>query len=184
MLNFIFNKFRRLIVSGETYAKTAAIEHSRNLGVKVGKDCRFYSSNFSSEPYLIEIGNHVTITEGVRFITHDGAAWVIRGLDNSLKNVNILGNIKIGNNVFIGNNAIILPGVTIGDNTVIAASSVVSKSFEGNEVIAGVPAKSIKPIYNYVDDNKPYFVNTKQFNAEEKREFILDRMDDTKLKRK
>ena len=35
------------------------VEKAKELGVKVGKDCRFYSANFMSEPYLVEIGDHV-----------------------------------------------------------------------------------------------------------------------------
>lgn len=55
--------------------------------------------------------------------------------------------ITISNNVWIGSNVVILPGVSIGDNTVIAASSVVTKSFNmTNVVIGGNPAKVIKEI--------------------------------------
>jgi len=52
--------------------------------------------------------------------------------------------ITIGNNVWIGTRVIILPGVTIGDNTVIGSGAVVTKSFSGNSIIGGVPAKFIK----------------------------------------
>ncbi|UOQ94836.1 sugar O-acetyltransferase [Halobacillus shinanisalinarum] len=52
----------------------------------------------------------------------------------------------IGENVWIGSSATILPGVTIGDNSVIAAGAVVTKDVSENTVVAGVPAKAIKNI--------------------------------------
>lgn len=54
--------------------------------------------------------------------------------------------IKVGNNVWIGGNVIVLPGVTIGDNTVIGAGSVVTKNIPSNVVAAGNPCKVIKNI--------------------------------------
>lgn len=55
--------------------------------------------------------------------------------------------IKIGKNCWIGSKVTILDGVNIGDNCVIAAGSVVTKSMPANSVIGGVPAKVIKEIH-------------------------------------
>jgi acetyltransferase-like isoleucine patch superfamily enzyme len=52
--------------------------------------------------------------------------------------------VKIGNNVWIGMNAVILKGVTIGENSVVAAGSVVTKSVSPNTVVAGNPAVAVK----------------------------------------
>jgi acetyltransferase-like isoleucine patch superfamily enzyme len=55
--------------------------------------------------------------------------------------------IHIGKNSWIGANAIILPGVRLGEHTIVGAGSIVTKSFsEGNCVIGGNPAKIIKKI--------------------------------------
>jgi acetyltransferase-like isoleucine patch superfamily enzyme len=54
--------------------------------------------------------------------------------------------ILIKKNAWIGANATILPGVTIGENTVVAAGAVVSKDVPDNVVVGGVPAKIIKTI--------------------------------------
>ncbi|MGN0613529.1 MAG: sugar O-acetyltransferase [Porcipelethomonas sp.] len=54
--------------------------------------------------------------------------------------------IKIGKNVWIGSNSTVLPGVTIGDNAVIGAGSVVTRDILKNTVAAGNPAKVIKTI--------------------------------------
>ncbi len=56
--------------------------------------------------------------------------------------------IKIGKNCWIGSKVTILDGVAIGDNCVIAAGSVITKSMPANSVIGGVPAKVIKPTHN------------------------------------
>jgi acetyltransferase-like isoleucine patch superfamily enzyme len=59
----------------------------------------------------------------------------------------IPGPIHIKKNAWIGAGAIILPGVTIGENAVVAAGAVVSKDVPGNTIVGGVPAKIIKSIH-------------------------------------
>nr|WP_207652455.1 DapH/DapD/GlmU-related protein [Clostridium beijerinckii] len=54
--------------------------------------------------------------------------------------------VNIGNNVWIGSVVTILKGVTIGDNSVIAANSVVTKDIPANSIAAGNPAKVVKNI--------------------------------------
>ena len=52
--------------------------------------------------------------------------------------------VRIGDNVWIGMNAVILKGVTIGDNSVVAAGAVVTKSIPPNTIVAGNPAVTVK----------------------------------------
>ena len=54
--------------------------------------------------------------------------------------------IRIGKNVWIGANAVVLPGVTVGDNAVIAAGAVVSRDVPANAVVGGVPARLLRMI--------------------------------------
>ena len=54
--------------------------------------------------------------------------------------------IKVGNNVWIGGNVTVLPGVSIGDNVVIGAGSVVTKDISSNVIAVGNPCKLIKEI--------------------------------------
>ncbi|MEK3823221.1 sugar O-acetyltransferase [Paenibacillus sp. FSL K6-1558] len=54
--------------------------------------------------------------------------------------------VTIGNNVWIGGRAIINPGVSIGDNVVIASGAVVTKDVQGNMIVGGNPARVIKEI--------------------------------------
>lgn len=57
--------------------------------------------------------------------------------------------VHIGNNVWIGANAVVMPGVTIGENSVIGAGSVVTKDIPANVVAYGVPCRVIRPIGEY-----------------------------------
>lgn len=132
LLKIIFSFFILYTKGGVAYA--------RHLGVKVGNRCRIYSTNFGSEPFLITIGDDVTITSGVKLITHDGSAWLIK--DNKGRRYKFQ-RIDIGNKVFIGVNSIIMPGVKIEDNVIIAAGSVVTKSIPSGLIVAGVPAKKV-----------------------------------------
>lgn len=54
--------------------------------------------------------------------------------------------IKVGNNVWIGGNVVVLPGITIGDNVVIGAGSVVNKDIPSNVVAVGNPCRVIKEL--------------------------------------
>ncbi len=143
----------------------------RRLGAKVGSQCRIYTSYYSSEPYLIEIGNHVTLTDGVSLITHDGAVWIFR---ESEPEIDLFGKILIGNNVFVGINATILNGTIIGDDSIIGAGSIVKGGFAPGSVIAGVPARRIASIQEYYEKNKPYFSYIRRLQGEDKMRAVIE----------
>lgn len=117
----------------------AKIKYLRKKGMKIGDDCQINTLLFS-EPFLVEIGNHVAIAGGTEFITHDGAIWCFR---DEITDGDIYGKIRVGNNVFIGNNCFLLPNTTIGDNCIIGIGSIVRGQFPDNSVIIGNPAKVI-----------------------------------------
>lgn len=71
--------------------------------------------------------------------------------------------IHIGNNVWIGANSVILPGVTIGDNSVIGAGSVVSKDIPSNVVAVGVPCKVLRAIQ---ERDMIYYFKDKEIDLE------------------
>ena len=83
------------------------------------------------------------ITDGVKFITHDGGTLIYR---QYIPDLEITKPITIGNDVYIGNNVIILPGVTIGSNVVIGGGSVVVKDIPDNSVAVGDPCRVIRAI--------------------------------------
>jgi acetyltransferase-like isoleucine patch superfamily enzyme len=114
-------------------------KYLRRKGVKIGQNCKIQTISFSTEPYLVEIGNNARISGGTIFITHDGAVnCFTEEVDGG-----IFGKIKLGNNVFIGNNSIILLNSSIGNNCIVGAGSVVRGHFPDDSVIVGNPAKVI-----------------------------------------
>lgn len=120
-------------------------------GYSVGKGNRIYVKDLGTEPFLVKIGNHCTITGGVQFITHDGGCWVFR---TDTPDLNKFGKIEVKDNCFIGYRSIILPNVTIGPNSVVGAGSVVTKDVPPNTVVAGVPARILCSLEDY--KNKCY----------------------------
>lgn len=132
------------------YGKISPVKYARSIGVRVGDDCKLESLNFGTEPWLIEIHNHVEVTGDVHFITHDGATWVIRNWDK-YRSVLKFGKIVLDDNCYIGQGAIILPDVIVGKNSVVGAGSVVTKNVPDNSVVGGVPARFICTIEEYAD---------------------------------
>ncbi|MDD3003616.1 acyltransferase [Flavobacterium sp.] len=171
ILKYIKRQYKIKIMNPSDYA--------RSLGVKVGSNCDIAISYFGTEPYLIEIGNHVQITNDVRFFTH-GGSWVFR---EKYPNFDYFGKIVIGNNVYIGNCAIILPGVKIGDNVIIGASAVVTKSIPNNSIVGGNPAKIIGNVNELLDRILFYNLDCKMKSDEEKRTILLNTEDEYFIKK-
>jgi len=147
------------IISSKFYAK--------HIGVSFGNDCDFQHIYFPSEPYLLEIGNHVQITSGTRLFTHSGG-WVLR---ERFPKWDTFGKIIIKNNVYIGNCCLIMPGVIIGNNVIIGAGSVVTKSIPDNVIVAGNPAKIISDLRTYINKNLKF--NTNTFDEKNKKDLLL-----------
>ena len=120
-------------------------------GLQISSDCRFsriLSVDFGSEPYLVSIGKHVTISSEVTFVTHDGGTWVFRN-QPEFRDVIKYGRIVVADNCFIGHRSTLLPGVRVGPNSVVAAGSVITKDVPSGEVWGGVPARRITTVKDY-----------------------------------
>ncbi len=171
ILNKLYRIFLHFLGSREKEAKF--------IGVKIGKNCLIGTRNWSSEPYLITIGNNVQVTKDVYFHTH-GGAHVARHVHPKF---DIFGKIVIEDDAYIGSGSHIMPGVTIGKGSLVAAGSVVSKSIPPREMWGGVPAKFICTVDDYIERNLPYNLDSKGLSHDEKKEFLL-KLDDSKFIKK
>lgn len=93
-------------------------------------------------PWLIEIGEDCGFSTNVKVLAHDASTGFSNGYTK-------MGRVCIGNHVFVGESATILCGVTIGDNVIIGANTLVSKDLPANGVYAGNPAKYICSVAEY-----------------------------------
>ena len=150
------------------------IENYRKKGAVIGENVRAFSAITAAEPYLLTIGDNVTISHGVVFLTHDNS--VIKCKDHI--GTDIVGRVTIGKDCFIGCNTVFLPGTELAEGIIVGAGSIVTKSFtEPGTVIAGNPARKIGrsedffcKYKNIVFDFQPA---GRRMSFEERKAFIL-----------
>lgn len=125
----------------------------------IGNNSYICTDWFGNEPYLIWIGDNVIVAGGVRFNNHDASCWcAYRNLDIKVgQRHEKVGPIILKNNCFIGAGVMLLPNIVVGENSIVAAGSVVNKDIPSNEVWGGVPAKFIMDIDTYNKKIKDYY---------------------------
>lgn len=141
---------------------------AQKVGVNISDISKLYIYGivtWGTEPWLISIGENVHLTNGVKFITHDGGTLLYRSI---IPDLEITKPISIGHDVYIGNDVIILPGVSIGNNVIIGAGAIVSKNIPDNSVAVGVPAKVIKSANEYLNKIKQESLHLGHLAGEEK----------------
>jgi acetyltransferase-like isoleucine patch superfamily enzyme len=113
-------------------------------GAFIGKNCKISSHSFICEG--VHIGDNVFIGHGVMF-TNDLFPRAVNadGLAQTEADWKVIETF-VKNGASIGSNATILCGITIGENALIGAGSVVTRDVPPNTVVAGVPAKIIKTL--------------------------------------
>ena len=143
------------------------LKYARKIGVNFpeGELYIYGNINWSTEPWIITLGRNVHITDGVKFLTHDGGTLLFR---KDVPDLEITKPITVGNDVYFGNNAIILPGVHIGNRVVIAAGAIVTKDIPDNSVVAGAPARVIKTCDDYLEKIKKESLHLGHLKGKEK----------------
>lgn len=130
------------------------------MGYKVPDTLRVFPPFYSDFGKNITVGENVFINACCHFQDHGGItigdgcqighnvvfATLNHGLSPENRKHTYPAPIVLGKNVWVGSNATILQGVTVGDNAVIAAGSVVTRDVPENTVVGGVPAKFMKTI--------------------------------------
>jgi len=167
----LFSLFRNRLYTAEKYA--------RHIGVNIGKNCLIDTRNWSSEPYLVTIGNNCQITHCVSIYTH-GGGQAIRAIDS---NFDVFGKVVIEDWAYIGAYSQIMPGVTIGEGALVAAGSVVTKSVAPHTVVGGNPARYICTTEEFYERNKKYNVGTKGLSKQEKKRLLLSLDEDKFIKK-
>jgi len=121
------------------------IDGLKKRGLVLGKGVELNDGFFldPSHCFLITIEDGVVFGPGVRVFAHDASSLKSLGKTR-------IGLVRLCRNCFIGAGSVILPGVTIGENSVVGANAAVTRSIPANEVWAGSPAARILSVADYV----------------------------------
>lgn len=115
-------------------------------GLKLGKNVYLNDSVFIDNefPWLVTIGDDSILSVNVIIVCHDASSARHTGHHK-------IGRVTIGCGTFIGAGTVILPGVSIGNNVIVGAGSVVTNDIPDNCVAVGNPAHVIESISTFVE---------------------------------
>jgi maltose O-acetyltransferase len=128
-----------------------------NKGLKLGNNVELNDGFFldPSHCFLITIEDGVTFGPSVKIFAHDASCFKILGKTK-------IGLVNLKRNSFIGANSVVLPGVTIGENSIVATNSTVTCDIPADEVWGGSPAKFILSLTDF--KNKLLSLNAPEFH--------------------
>lgn len=120
------------------------IEQLQERGLKLGANNIIHSPDCfdSLYPWLIEVGDNCMFSTEVKVLAHDSSTCFVTDYAK-------VGRVRIGSNVYLGFRTTVLCNVTIGDNVIVGANSLVNKDLASGGVYAGNPARYICSIEEY-----------------------------------
>lgn len=170
MLKIIINKFYNLHKRFERLfskrSSDAYLSWVKRQGVKIGEGCQVKNPRRIiidiTRPSLLEIGSHVFLHENMSILTHDWTGWTLLPLTGEF--IPSHKRTKIGNNIWFGEGVKVLSGVEIGDNCIIGAYSVVTRSIPANSVAVGTPCRVVCSIEQFCEKRKQaYFAEIEDY---------------------
>ena len=153
VFNFLRARIRKILL------EEIWLDDYLKRGMKVGKNSSIQPGVIFDYSHcnLITIGNNVTIAPQAYLLAHDASTKRDLGYTK-------IGCIDVKDNVFIGARALIMPGITIGENSIVAAGAVVTKDVNPNTVVAGNPAREIISKSDYINKNKKILEKSPKFS--------------------
>jgi maltose O-acetyltransferase len=121
------------------------LEGLRERGLSFGRDVRIEGETFLDPDFseLISIGDETTIAVGAMILAHDASTKRQLGYSR-------VAPVRIGKRVFVGARSVILPGVTIGDDAIVGAGSIVTRDVAAGTLVAGNPARKLADTEAYI----------------------------------
>lgn len=111
----------------------------RKMGVDIGRNVFIsYGAWLDIQDGKIVVEDNVRITKGCKVLSHDHTAWALRDGEG------VIGRTIIKQNAFLGMNVIVLPGVTIGEGSIVGAGCVIAKDVSPYSLIVGAKPRVIK----------------------------------------
>lgn len=143
--------FKKLFADvGENVTIMSPFRVTYGKHMRLGNDVLINANANFLDANLVTIGDRVLIGPDVKFYcgehSIDASKCFGKRSDGNSYVISTTRPIEVGNDVWIGGNVTILPGIKIGNNTIIAAGAVVNKDVPDNAIFGGVPAKKIKDL--------------------------------------
>ncbi len=146
VVNLMLKLFHLVLGLASQLRDSLRKKYYRMKGNEIGNNTYISPKAFidSHKPGRVSIGENCYITRNVVILCHtDTKRGGPLGKWEKQGGKRVFGDVRIGNNVFIGVNSVVMPGVTIGDDVIIGALSLVANDIPEGKIAVGSPAKAV-----------------------------------------